>query len=88
LCRRIQIIVQTTKITTKGRDVSGSHSWYAHFHRTVTEDIREKVANEVNEYYACRLESWQLQHEVWKRIKERDFGDRVLKAEAAMEGQK
>ena len=48
---------------------------YVHGHRTVTDDIREKIAKEIKEYYACPLQSWQLQYEVWKRIKERDFGD-------------
>ena len=61
---------------------------YVHGHRTVTEDIREKIANEVKDYYACPLESWQLQHEVWKRIKERDFDDGAPKAQAGVEGQK
>jgi len=49
---------------------------FVHGHRTVTEDIREMVAKEVKEYYICPLQSWQLQQEAWKRIKERDFGDR------------
>jgi hypothetical protein len=63
---------------------------YVHGHRTVTDDIREKIAKEIKEYYACKLESWQMQHEVWKRIKERDFDDAIAiaKAEATGQGQK
>lgn len=40
---------------------------YVHGHRMVTEDIRERVKKEVEEYYV-KLEPWQLQLEVWNRI--------------------
>jgi hypothetical protein len=47
---------------------------FAQAHRTVTDDIREKITKEVKENY-CPLDRWQLQKEVWKRINERTFID-------------
>ena len=47
---------------------------FAQAHRTVTDDVRERVAKEVKDYF-CPLDRWQLQQEVWKRINERTFID-------------